>query len=429
MRLRFGISLGLAILSGFGCLMFGLLTPILYLKIVGVMLGAVILLPGLLVVFWLFQVSRKLFSEPGPTSLQMETWVVADDGQHNAFTDMLFWHGQYWLVYVSSPSHFASNKSRLVLSRSSDAHHWQEVRKFDGAGQDIRDPKLGIVNDQLFLYALLNQKFDPEPYKTIVTSSPNGLDWAAIQAITPDGWLLGRPATLDGTTWYAPAHRTDEGSAVLLRSVDGVNWVIHSTIYTGNVERADETALHFLKKGGFLAVTRLEAGSSVFGSEQAVTLISIALPPYTTWVETARSPITRLDGPVLFSVHDRIYAVGRRQPYYFSQLHPETSSGLARRFGLVPEMWRKQGSVFEQKRTALFLVDKNGSGLTYLADLPSSGDTSYAGVVVKDEKVFISYYSNEPSKDYPWILGMLLPTRIQITMFDFISLKIPEDKK
>jgi len=431
MRLRFNLGLGLTITVGLGILVFGLLTPAWYWKVTGIVFGAVLLLPGLLVVGWLFKANRPPRLEPGKpgTSIQMETWVVANDGQHNAFTDMLFWHEQYWLVYVSSPSHFASEQSRLVLSKSSDARRWQEVRKFDGDGQDIRDPKFGIINDQLFVYALLNQSFDPEPYKTIVTHSQNGLDWMPFEAVTPDGWLLGRPTTLDGSTWYAPAHRTDEGTAVLLRSTDGVNWVIHSTIFKGNVERADETALHFLKNGNLLAVSRLEEGSSIFGSEHAATLLSIASSPYKVWNQATRSSVTRLDGPILFSIHDRIYAVGRRQPNLDSMYPPAASSGTANRFGKVAEIGKKQGSVFEQKRTALFLVDKNGSGLTCLADLPSSGDTSYAGVVVKDNQVFISYYTNEPSKDYPWILGMLLPTRIQITMFDFINLSMQEEEK
>ena len=41
----------------------------------------------------------------------MKTWVVTDDGKHNAFTDLIFWRGSFWLVYVSSPSHFEARKA------------------------------------------------------------------------------------------------------------------------------------------------------------------------------------------------------------------------------------------------------------------------------------------------------------------------------
>jgi hypothetical protein len=325
----------------------------------------------------------------------MKTWVVTNDGKHNAFTDLLFWRDSFWLVYVSSPSHFESKESRLVLLRSSDAHNWQEVKKFDGDGQDIRDPKLAIVQGQMFLYALLNKQFDPEPYKTIVAHSNDGISWSPFEEVTPEGWLVGRPITSDESVWYAPAHRIDYGTAVLLQSTDGVNWSIHSTIFEGKEERADETAIQFLQDGRIIAATRLEAGSSIFGSSQAGTLLSIAASPFIAWTQITKSHVTRLDGPALFRVEDQVYAVGRRQTQIVAPFQ-----GL--------------GSAIGKKRTALFLVKENAEELIHLTDLPSCGDTSYAGVAIADGKVFISYYTNDPRKDYPWLLGMLFPTRIQI---------------
>lgn len=332
----------------------------------------------------------------------MKTWVVADDGKHNAFTDLLFWRDSFWLIYVSSPSHFASTKSCLVLLRSSDAQTWQEVQKFDGGGEDIRDPKLAIIQGRMFLYALLNQKFDPEPYKTIAANSPDGLSWSPFREVSPSGWLLGRPVISDKQVWYAPAHRLDHGTAVLLKSTDGVDWSIHSQIFAGGEERADETAIQFLQDGRLIAVTRLEAGSSFFGSSQAGTLISVAASPFTAWTQITKSRVTRLDGPTLFGFENQVYAVGRSQPKVLAPFQ-----GL--------------GSAFSRKRTALFLVQENAAGLIHLTDLPSCGDTSYAGVAVKDGKVLISYYTNDPRKDFPWLLGMLLPTRIQITQIDSLQ--------
>ena len=379
--------------------------------------------------------------------MPQESWSITSDNEHNAFTDLLFWRDYYWLVYVSSPSHFKNSKSCLVLMRSGSSFgdstpnkswdspfDWQEIRRFDGAVEDIRDPKLGIINDRLYVFALLNKRFDPEPYKTIVAHSDDGVAWTGFEDVTPAGWLLGRPVTTDGICWYAPAHRIDTGTAVLLRSTDGVNWSICSTIFEGKLERADETAIHFLKNGSLVAVTRLEAGSSLFGSEQAATLISISVPPFTHWNEVTRSRLTRLDSPVLFSLalrgkqdnrsDEHLYAVGRRQTR-------------------VRAPFEKQGSAFGRKRTALFrvnlplmnhdllgnLTSDKAAGLVHLVDLPSSGDTAYAGVVVRDKKVIISYYTNDPQTDYPWVFGMLCPTRIQIAVFDVENLMKLEDEK
>lgn len=328
----------------------------------------------------------------------MQTWTVVADGLHNAFTDMHYWQNAFWLVYVASPSHFASPKSRLVLLRSQDAIHWDKVTRFSGDGQDIRDPKLAVIQDRLTLYALLNQKFDPQPYKTVCAQSANGKTWGPFMDVTPTGWLLGKPKTPDGSTWYAPAHHLARGAAWLFHSLDGIHWETRTVIY--EQELADETALVFTPDGNLLTVTRLESSPGVFGSPQGGTLISSARPPYQNWNSQTRSTVTRLDGPNLF-VHDHIYAVGRSQPQVGG-----------------PFYW--QGSILSRKRTSIFSV--NEQGLVHLAVLPSCGDTSYAGVVMQEGNLFISYYTNDPRKDISWLLGMFRPTQIQLTRISLSAL-------
>ncbi len=330
-------------------------------------------------------------------ALPMQTWTVVNDGKHNAFTDLLFWRGEFWLAYISSPSHFASKHSHVVLLRSTDAKQWQQAAQFSGDGEDIRDPKLGIIHGQLFLFALLNKKFDAEPYKTIVTHSDDGVIWSAFENVTPQGWLLGRPVSPDDKTYFAPAHRIDHGSAVLLRSTDGIAWEMHAAIHVG--DRADETAIQLLPDGTMISVTRIEAGGGIFGHPDAGTQISSAQAPYSEWTSLARSKITRLDGPVLFTHGAHLYAVGRRQV---------KAAG--------PLRW--QGSAIGQKRSALFLIREKDGELIHLTDLPSSGDTSYPGAAVVNDKVFISYYTNDPGRDPAWLIGMLLPTQIQIAMIE-----------
>ena len=69
-----------------------------------------------------------------------------------------------------------------------------------------------------------------------------------------------------------------------------------------------------------------------------------------------------------------------------------------------------------RKRTALFEVREDG--LAYLTDLPSSGDTSYAGLVMDNEYAYVSYYTSPPNHDYGWILGMFLSTSVRIAKID-----------
>jgi hypothetical protein len=401
MKVRLLRISGLLCVAGFGLVLVGLVSPGITIKVLAIIVGVLLLLPVSLL-FWLWLQSGPKI---GSSQALMQSWVVRDDGSHNAFTDMVFWNDYFWLVFISSPSHFASDRSRVVLLRSRDARDWQTAHEFDGSGQDIRDPKLGIIGQQLAVFALLNKSFDAAPYASVTALSENGQDWTPFQSNIPAGWLIGRPVTQDGTSWYAPAHRLDTGSAALLSSTNGLDWRVHSRLFDGNFERADETAMQLLKDGRLLAITRLEAGSSILGSDSAATLVSISEPPFSEWRILARSHSTRLDGPVMFTADDKIYAVGRRQV--------EGQRGF----------WLKSGSVFSKKRTSIFHVEDKSGELVYLADLPSSGDTSYAGVVARDGKILICYYTNEPTMDYPWLLGMLLPTRIQMVELEIEKIK------
>ena len=62
------------------------------------------------------------------------------------------------------------------------------------------------------------------------------------------------------------------------------------------------------------------------------------------------------------------------------------------------------GGAWSRKRTALYEV--TAESLSYLSDLPSAGDTSYAGVVLRDGFAYIDYYTSAVERDYPWLLGM-----------------------
>jgi hypothetical protein len=323
-----------------------------------------------------------------------------DDGAHNSNTDMIYWNDAFLLVHATSPFHFASEESRLNILRSADARTWEQIAEFDAAGEDIRDPKFAPIGDRLFLYALKNTDFTAEPYQTVYAVSEDGVAWSSWKELQPKGWLFWRPKTADGSTWYVPAYWHEHGRAVLLMSTDGENWTIQSEIHEG--DRGDESAIEFLPDGRLIATVRLEMSDSWTGHPEGSTLIAASEPPFETWQPSTRSRVTRLDGPSLFTYNDKVYAVGRYQPHVTG-----------------PFGW--QGSIFSRKRTALFLVEHDG--LVYLSDLPSAGDTSYSGVVRRGDDLYVSYYSNNVDRDYPWILGMVSPSSIRMARINLPTLE------
>ena len=48
------------------------------------------------------------------------------------------------------------------------------------------------------------------------------------------------------------------------------------------------------------------------------------------------------------------------------------------------------------------------------AHTPSSGDTSYAGVVLRGDDLYVDYYTSRIDRDWPWLLAMFLPTDIRM---------------
>jgi hypothetical protein len=350
-------------------------------------LAALVLVLAVLIAWWALRPNR---SEVDP-ALGLEHWDVVADGLHNSNTDLVHWHGRFLLVHAASPYHLGTPESRLVVRRSEDARRWERLAELRLPGRDVRDPKFAVIGGRLFLYALGNTGVYATPEETLLATSDDGERWSGFEPVDPYGWLFWRPKTRDGRTWYVPAYWHEHGASRLLRSSDGRSWETVSTIYEG--EGNDETAIEFLPDGRLLATLRLEVTpDSVWGNAAASTLLAVAEPPYEHWSH-ARSQVTRLDGPVLFPHAGRIFAVARHQPG-----------------GRGP--FTRLGGSFSRKRTALYLVEPER--LVHLSDLPSAGDTSYAGVVLRDGHLCADYYTSAIDRDYAWLLGMFLPTDIRM---------------
>ncbi len=66
--------------------------------------------------------------------------------------------------------------------------------------------------------------------------------------------------------------------------------------------------------------------------------------------------------------------------------------------------------------------------LVWLSDLPSAGDTSYAGAVLRDGYLYTTYYTNDTRRDYPWLLGLVMPSDIMMARIPLENLeRLAED--
>jgi hypothetical protein len=406
----------------FGCLPVGLLffwmgwtlslpsswvaVPLAFVKTFSFFLGIVLTLTGAFVIQNVYFSRNRV--RPNP-NLPFETWSITHDRMHNSNVDLIWYSDAFYLAHVVSPFHFGTEHSILLIKRSTDGHTWEQVAEFGRRMDDIRDPKFAVIGNQLFLYVFLNRATHPLPYATRAAWTNNGTQWSDLTPIGHEGWLFWRPKTRDHQTWYFPAYWHKFHHNALFTTTDGLNFEQIATISTGRY--INEPEIEFLPDGRMIAIQRTdyrkESFHQIIGVPQTSTVISISKPPYTEWQETAETQLTRLDGPVLFSHNGKVFGVGRAHPY----------NGA---------IFPRRGAVLSKKRTAIYEV--HPEGLTHISDLPSCGDTSYAGVVVRDNFVYIAYYTNDVHKDFIWLFGMMEPSEIRMVKIALDDLKRAADQ-
>ena len=413
-----------------------------------------ILLISVMLIYW--DVRTPPPFEPDPV-LKAETWIVtpASDElriQHNSNTDLISFDDYFYVVHTQTKWHLEDKNGVLLIKRSRDAREWEEAARITVPQTDVRDPKLAIIDDRLFLYFLPNLHFDPEPETTYWSVSDDGVTWetpremdtmtvvyryedGTEENVTRGGWNMWRPKTIDGETWYVIAtgwkpvmgaqmeitgkvegdHIAQGGMmplSILFSSTDGINWEEVSDVYS--VFGSFEPCIEFLKDKTAVATLRISSmgtGGYTFGNPTACTMIATAQPPYKEW-SYAPSFVTRLDGATLFNVNDRLFAAGR------SHLGPRLD----------------MGNHLAKKRTALYEVKKDR--MVHLLDLPSNGDTAYTGVVIKGDDIFISYYNCPIEEDLPWVVGICFMAKTEVRMarisasglLEYADLKVMENR-
>jgi len=121
----------------------------------------------------------------------------------------------------------------------------------------------------------------------------------------------------------------------------------------------------------------------------------------------------------MFTHKGRFFVVGRRN----------IAGRSARGKGILPEsVWNAWSMVFyslTRKRTCLYEINPNTLELYPLVDLPSKGDTAFAGIVPLSEDTYylVNYSSPLEGFNLPWIGGQLIESRLYGFILDFSEVK------
>lgn len=302
-------------------------------------------------------------AEPLPTLLSVERiWSKA---QHNSMTDLIRFKNVWLCTFREGDQHVYGNDGRIRVIASSDAKQWNEAAFLQVDGVDLRDPKLSITPDGRLMLLVGGTVYRNNKYVTRqprVAFSDDGYQWSSFIPILTDHEWLWRVTWHEGIAYGAsysysnPIILNAEWNIKLFASKDGISY---DTLSDWDVDSyPSEATVRFLKDGRMVALVRRG------GKMDARAWIGTSHPPFADWKWTVANE--HIGGPNFLILPDEtMWAAGR-----FFQT---TEYGM-----------------YEKTALARMTLDE----LHPVLFLPSSGDTSYPGMVYEDGILTMSYYSS-----------------------------------
>jgi hypothetical protein len=297
-----------------------------------------------------------------PSMKLLETRKIWDKAPHNAFTDLVRHRARWWCGFREGKAHVSAEGSLRVIT-SLDGVQWESAALLTSDREDLRDAKLTIAADGRFLLygAGLDQRKKPRVLRSYVWTSEDGRQWGAGRAIgAVNDWLW--RVTRHGEAYYGIGYGCREiwqggnqNSIRLYKSADGVTFnALVDSLRSGDY--SNESTIVFRPDGTALCLLRRDPDSGLLGA---------SMPPYREWKWLDIG--CRIGGPhMLFLPDGRLLAAVR---------------------------------LYDGKtRTSLCRIDPRTGKLTEALTLPSGGDTSYAGLVLHDGLLWVSYYSSHEGK-------------------------------
>jgi hypothetical protein len=319
---------------------------------------------------------------PAPQAQILESKKIWDAGAHNAFTDLIHWHGRWWCTFREAEAHVGGDGAIRILS-SADGAKWESAALLTEKGVDLRDPKFSEMPSGELMLNCGGSIYEGKTLKgkrSRVMFSNDGVSWTAPQRILHEGEWCWRVTWHEGVA-YAAVYRATTGSRdvggpewglAIYRGTDGIKWDLLKTMeVTG---RPNETTLRFEPNGEMIALVRREGGDTMGH-------IGRAAPPYTQW--TWQISDHRFGGQNLIRLPDGRWIVGTRD---YTKIKPGTSSGA---------------------RTILAQLERDGK-LTPLVTFETDGDNSYPGLVWHDGVLWVSYYSSHEGKSAIYVAKVKL---------------------
>lgn len=316
-------------------------------------------------------------SEPQLLSVK-KIW---DAGEHNAFTDLIRFHGKWFCTFRESAAHVGGDGKIRVLV-SDEGERWESAALLTEAGIDLRDPKFSIAPDERLILVLGGSVYAGKTFKERqprVSFSKDGRDWSAPKRVLEKGDWLWRVTWHQGSAYGisyvssppASAAKTNAPAEWIARFVESTNGVDYRVVKTLDVPgRPNEATVRFQENGDCVVLLRREAGDKA------------------AWIGQSRAPFQDwkwqpaglfIGGPNFIPSPGGGWVASGRQMKP-APVGPKTFVGSMTLNSVSPQLI-----------------------------LPSGGDCSYPGLVWHDEKLWVSYYSSHEGKSSIYVAKVQWP--------------------
>ncbi len=286
---------------------------------------------------------------------------IWDQAPHSAFTGLIDYEGKLYCCFREAKSHVPQltgedGKIRILVSDTGEA--WEPFALVESQGTDLRDPQLSRTPDGRLMLLMGGSRYENGQFLGGISHvsflNSRSRTFSAPIPIEVDKTLFPNKIWLWKITWHGPegyATIYENDRLSLVKTSDGLHYDLVTRLRCDSMP--NETALLFGPNDELYLLVRREIGGAtgVWGESR---------PPYTEWEWNDLG--IRLGGPNLCALPDGSILIGSRE------VQKEPHCGL---YGL-------DGS----KRAELLLR------------LPSGGDCSYPGFVVRGNTLWISYYSS-----------------------------------
>jgi hypothetical protein len=284
--------------------------------------------------------------------------TVWHDGQHDASTDVIRFAGALFSVFRHAPDWQPDPAAQLFVLRSDDkGQTWSKAAALTAAGRDLREPKLVLFQNKLWVTATAWDTTDPTRHRTSIRAavSDDGAKFTATADVTVSPGLEAWRPRVVGSALVLAAWNADElfpssnsNQLGLLSSSDGLLFAAPPAPLPAGPGAREGELLVRQSGDSWLALPE----RAIDGAPDRQTFCHAkGLAGWTCWSVAGQ----RVDGPALFEWNGILFLAGRH----------DIGGG--------------------RKRTAVWQVLEDDHALSLIADLAQSfGETGGPGVVQLD---------------------------------------------